>query len=193
MTQKSRLLLGIAGFVLVIAAAAFGYNALQDRVDPAGDAISLAQESGEVSDRPQLQLAPDFTVLDASGNQVKLSDVVANGKPIVLNFWASWCPPCKKEMPEFDAVYQELGDDIQFMMVDLTDGERETMEKAIQHVESEGYTFPVYFDTTQEAGAVYGIRSIPTTLFIDKDGYIVTGAQGAIDDTTLRKGIDLIK
>jgi peroxiredoxin len=77
--------------------------------------------------------------------------------------------------------------------VDLVDGQRETKETGAQYIEEQGFSFPVYFDVEQEAASAYGILSIPTTLFIDKDGYIVTGVQGAIDAKTLRKGIDLIK
>jgi len=134
--------------------------------------------------------APDFTVLDAEGAEVKLSELF--GKPIVLNFWASWCPPCKSEMPEFNKVYAELGTDVIFMMVNLVDGQRETIESGAKFIADQGYAFPVYFDNKGEAGNTYVISSIPTTFFIDKDGYIITGAQGAIDEKTLRKGIEYI-
>jgi thiol-disulfide isomerase/thioredoxin len=96
-------------------------------------------------------------------------------------------------MREFDEVYAEVGEDINFMMVDLADGQRETIEAGTQYIEEQGFSFPVYFDTEQEAAYAYGIMSIPTTLFIDKDGYIVTGAVGAIDAETLRKWIDSVK
>jgi thiol-disulfide isomerase/thioredoxin len=122
---------------------------------------------------------------------VKLSDFI--GKPVVLNFWASWCPPCKGEMPEFDAVYKEVGEDVAFLMVDLVDGQRETKEKGAEYIKEQGFTFPVYFDVNQDAAATYGIMSIPTTIFIHKDGNVITGVQGAIDAETLRKGIELIK
>ncbi len=134
---------------------------------------------------------PDFTVLDAQGNEVKLSDLI--GKPIVLNFWASWCPLCKEEMPEFDSVYKGMGDGVIFMMVDLVDGRRETMELGAEYVANQGFSFPVYYDTQGEAGTVYGISSIPTTIFIDTDGYVVTGAMGAINEEALREGIEMIQ
>lgn len=136
-----------------------------------------------------LTRATDFAVYDADGNLVNLSDYF--GKPIVLNFWASWCPPCKSEMPEFETVYKELGETVQFMMVDLVDGSRETTELGAAHIEEQGYTFPVFYDSDQDAAKKYGITSIPTTVFINADGYIVTSARGAITELTLRQGIGM--
>ncbi|MEG1994167.1 MAG: rhodanese-like domain-containing protein, partial [Oscillospiraceae bacterium] len=101
-------------------------------------------------------------------------------------------PPCKMELPHFNEVFEEVGDDIEFMMIDMVSG-RETEEKGKAHIEEKGYGFPVYFDTDQDAAYEYGITSLPTTLFIDKDGYIVAGAKGMINKETLLKGIDMIK
>jgi len=192
MKKNTKTILLFAAFALFIALAVFAYNRLGQNVTPRSD-VSVTPEEGKVSQtkKEEKSKAPDFTVLDADGNLVKLSDY--KGKPIVLNFWASWCPPCKGEMPEFNQVYQDVGHDITFMMVDLVDGQRETKEKGAQYVKDQGYSFPVYFDADQDAANTYGIMSIPTTVFIDKDGYIVTGAQGAIEAETLRKGIDMIK
>lgn len=195
MNKKTKTSIWTAAFVLFIVMAVLGYNLLSQKVAPQ-DNIDLTQNKGQAPQDSQEQerekiKAPDFTVLDAEGNAVKLSELF--GKPIVLNFWASWCPPCKGEMPEFNKVYEEVGRDITFMMVDLVDGQRETKEKGAEYVKGQGFTFPVYFDTKQDAARKYGIASIPTTIFIDKDGYIVTGAESAIDEKTLQKGIDLIK
>ena len=134
--------------------------------------------------------APDFTVYDESGNEVKLSDFL--GKPVVLNFWASWCGPCKREMPDFEETYQQLGSDVQFLMINLTDGNGETVESAASFIKEQGYTFPVFYDTASSAANTYGVYSIPTTYFIDAEGYAVAQATGAIDAGTLQKGIDLI-
>ena len=139
---------------------------------------------------PQLQLAPDFTVFDAGGNPHKLSDFF--GKPIVLNFWASWCGPCKMEMPDFQEKYLEQGQQIQFLMVNLTDGQRETVETASAFIASQGYSFPVFYDTAYEAANTYGVYSIPATYFLDALGQGVAWASGALDAETLQKGIDMI-
>ena len=134
--------------------------------------------------------APDFTVYDADGNEVKLSDYL--GKPVVLNFWASWCGPCKREMPDFDEKYQALGENVQFLMINLTDGNTETVEGASAFIASQGYTFPVFYDTSSMAAAMYGISAIPATFFIDAEGNAIAQATGAIDGETLQRGIDLI-
>lgn len=195
MNKNTKTVMLIAAFALLIVVAVIAYDSLSEKVAPQNN-IDITQNEGEASQTEQGEEtekieAPDFTVLDMDGNSVKLSDMI--GKPIVLNFWASWCSPCKKEMPEFNEVYEEVGEDITFMMINLVDGQRETVEKGTKYVKNQGFTFPVYFDAEQEAASTYGIRSIPLTLFIDKDGYIITGAQGTIDAETLKKGIELIK
>ncbi len=134
--------------------------------------------------------APDFTVYDADGKPVKLSDM--KGKPVVLNFWASWCPPCKAEMPDFDAVCKEYEGKVTFMMVNLTDGERETVESARNFIHMMEYSFPVYYDTDMEASNTYGIQSIPTTFFIDADGGLVAYGSGALSENELRRGISML-
>ena len=120
---------------------------------------------------------------------MKLSDFV--GKPTVLNFWASWCGPCKVEMPDFNEKYLELGEEVNFLMVNLTKG-RETLELAKEFLESTDYTFPVYFDTESDAAITYGVRSIPTTYFIDANGNLISRVTGAINAKTLQKGIDIV-
>jgi thiol-disulfide isomerase/thioredoxin len=133
--------------------------------------------------------APDFTMYDADGNVYHLSDF--EGKPVVLNFWASWCGPCRREMPEFEEKYQELGANVTFLMVNLTTW-NETVESANGLIRDQGYTFPVFFDLDGQAAAAYGIQSIPTTFFIDAEGEVIAYANGSIDGNTLQKGIDMI-
>ena len=96
-------------------------------------------------------------------------------------------------MPHFNKVYEESKEDVVFLMVDMVDGTKKTVAKGKKYIADNGLAFPVLFDSDQNAAYTYGVRSIPTTLFIDKDGNIATGVEGAIDEQTLLKGIDLIR
>lgn len=154
------------------------------------EAADASEESAEGEDAQELVMAPDFTVYDVDGNAVSLSDFI--GKPTVVNFWASWCGPCQMEMPDFDEKYKELGEEIHFLMVNMTDGAQETLETAKIFVENSGYSFPVYYDTDIDAAMTYGVSSIPSTYFIDAEGYAIARAQGMIDAETLQAGIDMI-
>ena len=151
---------------------------------------TTAQTEPSQTTAPQKLHAPDFTVYDVEGNAVKLSDFI--GKPVMVNFWASWCGPCKREMPDFEEKYRELGEDVQFLVINLTDGIQETVASASDYISQQGYTFPVYYDTSSEAAMLYGIYSIPTTFFIDAEGCAIAQAKGAIDGETLQQGIDMI-
>lgn len=168
-----------------------------DNSDTTGDPDSMgsagtsaASESEATDEQSQLFGAPDFTVYDAQGNEVRLADYA--GRPVVLNFWASWCSSCKLEMPHFDEKHRELGDDVQFLMVNVTDGTRETIESALAYVEEQGYSFPVLFDTEMSATMAYQAYSLPTTYFIDPQGHLIARATGAIDADMLQRGIDMI-
>lgn len=140
--------------------------------------------------QPALEAAPDLTVYTADGTAVKLSDF--KGKPVVLNFWASWCGPCKSEMPAFEAAYQSMGGDVQFLMVNLTDGVSETVETASAFLAEAGYTFPVFYDTAASANTAYDVSAIPATFFIDAEGCLVDSHTGAMDAATLQSHLDKI-
>ena len=202
--DKKKLIIGLLAFVLLIAGASVLYSQLSKDFAP-GDIVE-DETQGQVSDGqaadgggtagsseeesvPEPQPAPDFTMVDAAGNSVKLSDHF--GKPIVLNFWASWCGPCKSEMPDFEEVYQAQGDDIQFLMVNVTGG-RETLESAKAFIADSGYTFPVFFDTEAEGAMTYGTYSIPMTFFINSDGNLVAYVQGMTSADVLEQGIGMI-
>ena len=134
--------------------------------------------------------APDFTVYDREGNTVRLSDF--RGKPVVLNFWASWCGPCKKEMPDFEEIYKEYGEDVHFVMVNLTDGAQETMKTATTFLDSSGYTFPVYYDKDTDAAYTYQVYGIPVTYFINAEGHLIAQGSSALDAETIKRGIEMI-
>ena len=192
MKSKKILLVIVLVFVLLLIGASSLYNQLGEDFAPEQLATqppaSISQTEGQT---PAPNPVPDFTAYDLQGNAVKLSDFF--GKPIVLNFWASWCGPCKSEMPHFEEKYLALKDDITFLMVNMTDNSRETVEIASAFVMDSGYTFPVLYDTEYHAASTYGVTSLPTTYFIDAAGNGVAQAVGAIDAETLQRGIDMIK
>ena len=133
--------------------------------------------------------APDFTVIDKDGNEVKLSDF--KGKPIVLNFWATWCYYCKMEMPDFDEAYEKYPD-VQFVMVNATDGVQETVESAKAYVDGNGYDFDIFFDTRSEAVEAYYVTAFPMTYFIDADGKLVARGSGMLELEDIENGISMI-
>ncbi len=152
-----------------------------------------AGEETSEPDSPSDSRAPDFRLADAEGQELTFYEILEEGRPVVLNFWASWCGPCKSEMPEFQKLYEEKGEDIRFLMVNLTDGSRETQETARAFLEESGYTFPVYYDLWQEAAYNYYVMSIPMTLFVNPDGTLEAYARGAMDEATLRQGIGMLE
>ena len=129
---------------------------------------------------------PDFIVFDSDAAPHSLSDYI--GKPIVLNFWGSWCGPCKSEMPGFQAAYEDLGDQVQFLMIDVG----ETPDEAEAFLAQAGYTFPVLFDVNGHATYAYQISAVPATFFISAEGEIVDAHVGAMAEADLRTAIEAI-
>lgn len=198
MNNKIKTLIGLLAFVILIAGAYFAYNKLSNKIKPdtvaeqsANTKANEQTPQGASAESEDKTKAADFTVLNKKGEPVKLSDFF--GKPIVVNFWASWCPPCRSEMPHFDKAYSDHKDRVAFLMVDLVDGQRETVESGQDYIDGEGFDFPVYFDTDQEAAFAYMVQSIPTTLFIDSQGHIVKKVSGAMDEETLKGYLEKIK
>ncbi len=214
MEQKKTILVVVIVFALLMAVAVPLYNRLSRDAQP-DQLITLPQQENPTETpttqpkatkpeetqpssppetpttqptEPPMTLEYDFTVVDGNGKSVKLSDYV--GKPIVLNFWASWCGPCKSEMPEFQQVFEEMGEQVQFLMVNATASD--TMADAKSFINQYGYTFPVVFDTRGEALYTYGVDAFPTTFFLDKTGTVAGYVVGAISKETLLKGIGMI-
>lgn len=196
--MKNKVILLVVGLAMValLAVATIFYEDLsaQFGTDTLTSTQQPTQESGgspsnDSEEKPPVA-APDFTVEDMDGNPVSLSDFI--GKPVVVNFWASWCGPCKSEMPAFQQAWETYGKQVEFVLVNLTDNNQETVESAKKFLATTEYTFPVYFDTQLSGAMAYGVVGIPATYFIDAQGYVVAGANSALDYDTLAYGIGLI-
>ena len=189
-----KMLIWVLAFAVVIVGASLLYNRLSGEVELSGIATTpqATEYTGEAVSETEEQpsLAPDFTVYDLEGNAHKLSDF--RGKPVLLNFWASWCGPCQMEMPDFEKYYESHGDKVNFIIVNLTDGQQETVESASAFIAEKGYTFPVYYDTDIDAAAKYGVSAVPVSYFIDAEGYFLAWAQGALSADMLQQGMDLL-
>ena len=137
----------------------------------------------EDEEDPSLEPAADFTLKDRFGVEHKLSDFY--GKPIIINFWATWCPPCQAELPYFNEAYTRYQDHIQFLMVDLGDGSSSSDSNTIQFVDENGYSFPLFFDSYGEGAQGYDITAIPFTVAINAHGQIVTTHLGSMSEQEL--------
>lgn len=164
-------------FIGALACAYFGYKKLSERHSPSGGVSANGKE-----------LYKDFTVTDTAGKTVKLSEFV--GQPVVINFWAQWCAPCKSELPHFDKLAKEYDGRVKFLMVNVFyDGNK---SKTLDFVSRGGYTFPLYFDHADSAVSAYGISSVPETVFISADGKVAAKRVGAMSEAVLRNYINLI-
>lgn len=182
MKKYSKLFMIILLFIIIVISSKYWYQNLSNNYSANQNTDgSLEAEENDVR---------DFVVVDENGEERTLQSFI--GKPIVLNFWASWCPPCKAELPDFQDAYEKYGTQVEFVMVNLTDGVRETEDVAKDYMKTNGYTLPIYFDINQDAANAYSIYSIPTTYFINKDGEMVTSVKGMIDSETLEEDIKVM-
>lgn len=132
----------------------------------------------------------DFTVYDLDGQPVSLSDFL--GKPIVVNFWSTWCEACVDELPLFEKLYVEYGNKAAFLMINVP-MDSALNEKVNSFIDENEYTFPVYCDSDFSAADVYGIWAMPQSLFINKDGELVQSYNGELSEDKLFAYFDLIK
>jgi peroxiredoxin len=113
--------------------------------------------------------APDFTLETMDGEQIGLSD--QRGEVVLVNFWASWCLPCKAEMPAMEEIYRAY-EPLGFVVLAVNTTDQDSLEKAAAFVSENGLTFPVLLDRDGSFSRLYAIRGLPTSFFIDRDGII---------------------
>lgn len=214
MNSKTKTIILIIALIAVLVISYFAYKNLSAKPDVTSTtAATTTQSTSDTSDTQSTSgtdetsitaqssteqttaaviknTAPGFTVYDADGNAVSLSSFF--GKPIVINFWASWCGPCKSEMPSFEEVYKQYGNEVEFLMVNLTTSSYETLAGAKAYIASQGFTFPVYYDKNGKAASAYSTYSIPVTVFIDKNGNVVKKLVGSQSKSVIAANTELL-
>lgn len=161
----------------------------------------VTEDPQEEDENEELVVAPDFILIDQFGNEHKLSDY--EGKTVFLNFWATWCGPCRSEMPDIQQLYEKYGENKEDVIVlgianpatdEYPNNQDISKEEITLFLEENGWSYPVVFDESGEIFSKYGITSFPTTFMINKDGKVygyVTGAiSGEMMESIVRQTIE---
>ena len=183
--MKKYILLGLCiAFVLGISAC---QKSAPDSVSTEPISAENSDETTETSESP---MVPDFTLPANNGEDVSLSDYT--GKVVVLNFWASWCAYCKDEMPDFKKLGDEIKDseEVVLLMLNQTDGQRETKQKADDYLSENGYDFLSLYDSGEVSYSIFGIVNYPTTVVIDGEGRLSDYVIGITDYDTVAEMIE---
>ncbi|WHX27260.1 TlpA disulfide reductase family protein [Virgibacillus halodenitrificans] len=149
------------------------FNILQENKD--GSTGDIKESKGGMIAPPESaglepgQMAPNFELETLGGKKLNLSDL--RGEKVILNFWATWCPPCREEMPEMQKFHEDFGDKINIIAVNLTGSE--TKESDVKEfIDKYNYTYPILLDKNSQVGETYKAFTVPTTYFIGTDGKI---------------------
>ena len=168
------------GVVVALAVVAAAVPVLAGRLlGQPSTTTTVVVEGAAVVGRP----APRVELPGLRGGRVRLADL--RGRPVVLNFWASWCPPCLTEMPEFERVHRRLGDRVTFLGVN----QRDQAQAAERLARSSGVTYPLALDAAGRAFDAFGGLGMPTTVLIGADGTVADIVSGQLDETLLRERI----
>ena len=176
--------------VAVIAVAVFAYRTLGDSGNLPGQTGSGVPQGSQTSQGQTaadnaVRLADfDAEVYAADGSSTRLT-TIAGGKPLVINFWATWCPYCVEEMPDFQGLYERYGNRIEFAMIDAVGTRSETMQMGAAYVADHGFTFPVYYDLDGAAVKAYEVTGFPSTIVYDGNGDMVRYYVGRVDTGAL--------
>lgn len=153
------------------------------------DFLKRDNEKGNKEEKQDTYPATDFVLQDQYGKEHSLADY--KGKTIFLNFWATWCGPCRNEMPEIQKIYEETQqeEDSDLVILGIAApgfGQEGSQEEIEAFLEENGYTYPVLMDTTGEIFMEYGISAYPTTFMVDKDGNLFGYVQGQLNEDMMR-------
>lgn len=200
--MKKNIIIGITAIILVVIAVYVtkNYNSKSEIVinpprqdqqteqrTPDSESTPAADDNSSES-KINLMDNYDFTLEDLNGNMVKLSSL--KGKKVFLNFWATWCPPCKAEMPDIEKLYQETKDN-DLIILAVNSGED---KKAVENFMNENnYNFTVLLDVKGEVSRLYQVTGIPTSYFIDTGGFLDDGISGAMPLEAMKEYVSNLK
>ncbi|ASS76264.1 hypothetical protein CIG75_15815 [Tumebacillus algifaecis] len=178
MNRTMKLVLGGA-VIALLAVAAYLSN---QQGSTGEESKETENKAGDVAEMPVVGYrAPAFELQTFDGQTVKLSDL--KGKPVVLNFWASWCGPCRDEMPDLETVHKQYGDRVQFYGINLTS--QDNLDKAKAFMKEMGVSFPSLMDADEKTAKAYRTFSIPMTYGIDQNGIVSEIHKGQINKVVM--------
>jgi len=175
----ARLLARTIPIALAVVALVVGGLVFANSLPPtplAADATVAGFESGAP--------APDFTLRTPDGKLVSLVDF--RGKPVVINFWATWCPPCRSEMPDMQQLSDERAGDLVILAVNM----QEAPDPVRGFVEKYGLKFAIVLDTSGQVSQAYRVASLPTSVFVDREGKVSSSYTGALNRSAMAKRVD---
>lgn len=140
--------------------------------------VSIATPAAKMRSVPAGKVATDFKLLDLGGREVSLSSM--RGKVVFLNLWATWCEPCRREMPSIETLYEKFGKDKSFVILAVSE-DSDGSKAVAAYVKQSGYKFEILLDPRNDVGEAYNVSGIPETFVIDRDGRIVAHHLGPYD------------
>ena len=193
--RKRGLIIALIALVAVIVVGYVAYTALagsdtlESNFTPTASSTTSSRDS-QTSHVDTPKLADyDASVMADDGSQTTLTQI-ADNRVFVMNFWATWCPYCIQEMPDFQEIYRDYGDRVSFAFIDCVDGKRETVEDGRTWLAKNNLSLPAYYDTTQDAASKFGASALPTTVVVDEKGLVQVYAAGRIDPDKMRSLLD---
>lgn len=173
--------------IVLIGLALWGFTSVQVN-NNLSNAASSNQAQGLTEGLEVGNVAPDFELQTLEGKSITLSSL--KGKKVILNFWASWCPPCRQEMPDMEKFSKENNNgEIEILAVNLTDAEKSRADVPT-FMKSNGITFPVVLDEKGKVGQLYNISSIPASFIIDSKGVIQKKLVGPMTYESMKSMLD---